>query len=62
MAIAYSVLKFLKDKIKCRVIFTIHYHLLFDEFKNCPEIKNYHMTSKIDEANGNLIFLSFKIS
>ena len=32
VAIAYSVLKYLVEKVKCRTLFATHYHLLVDDF------------------------------
>ena len=33
VAIAYSVLKYLLNNVKCRIMFATHYHVLIEEFK-----------------------------
>lgn len=34
VAIAYSILKYLVQHVKCRTLFATHYHILLDEFAN----------------------------
>lgn len=36
VAIAYSILKYLVENLKCRCLFATHYHILLDEFRNYP--------------------------
>ena len=37
-SIAYAVLNYLVDRIKCRSMFSTHYHMLLDEFKSKPGV------------------------
>ena len=49
-AIAHSVLTYLANKVKCRTLFTTHYHMLVEDFRENPEtIGLYHMQSSYDE-------------
>lgn len=57
VALAYSVLKYLVENIRCRTIFATHYHMLNEEFRMYPEIEYYHMDAIIDEENEKVIFL-----
>jgi len=45
VAIAYSVLKYLVESVKCRIMFATHYHILLEEFRLYPEIEFYHMAA-----------------
>lgn len=38
VAIAYAVLKYLLDNVKCRIMFATHYHVLIEEFRMYKEI------------------------
>jgi DNA mismatch repair protein MSH6 len=49
-SIAHAVLKYLVGKIKCRTLFSTHYHMLLDEFKDYPGVVSYHMAFKEDPA------------
>jgi len=56
-SIAHSVLTFLVEKIKCRTLFTTHYHMLVEDFKGMPDkVGLYHMTSHADEATHTVDF------
>lgn len=57
LALAYSVLKYMVEKIQCKTLFSTHYHLLIDEFKFFPNIKKYFMDFKYNEANEQIDFL-----
>ena len=57
IAIAYAVLNYIIEKIKCRTLFATHYHLLVEEFMNRFEIKVYHMDYKLNEINEKITFL-----
>lgn len=43
VAIAYSVMKYLVERIKCRVIFATHFRVLVEEAKLMKGIRNVHM-------------------
>ena len=43
-AIAGSVIQDLVDNIKCRTLFSTHYHRLVDELKECPGVDLAHMS------------------
>lgn len=57
VALAFSVLKYLVENLKCRSIFATHYHVLIEEFKMYPEIDFFHMDAIIDEKNEKVVFL-----
>ena len=42
-AIACAVTKELSENIKCRTLFSSHYHSLVDEFRDNPSVKLVHM-------------------
>ncbi|KJP88821.1 hypothetical protein AK88_01511 [Plasmodium fragile] len=56
-AIALSTLEQIADVIKCRCIFSTHYHLLVEEVKHNKKISNYHMSLSIDDHQEKIIFL-----
>ncbi|CXI60077.1 DNA mismatch repair protein MSH6, putative [Plasmodium berghei] len=56
-AIALSTLEQISDTIKCRCIFSTHYHLLVEEVKHNTNISNYHMSLSIDDDQEKIIFL-----
>jgi len=56
-AIAYSVLAHLATTIKCRTMFSTHYHSLTEEVGRLPSTGVYHMASIVDEANKEVAFL-----
>lgn len=70
-AIAYSVLREISGTIKCRCLFSTHYHTLVRDFLNDKNIKLAHMACKVenestdgidtDPLKENITFL-FKIS
>jgi len=35
-SIAHSVLSYLANKVKCRTMFTTHYHMLVEDYRNNP--------------------------
>ena len=37
-SIAHSVLNYLINKIKCRTMFSTHYHMLINDFKDNPGV------------------------
>lgn len=54
IALARAILEYINTKIKCKTLFSTHYHELTKLEKN-NGIKNIHVTAK--EENGELIFL-----
>ncbi|GAW81500.1 DNA mismatch repair protein MSH6 [Plasmodium gonderi] len=56
-AIALSTLEQISDVVKCRCIFSTHYHLLVEEVKYNKNISNYHMSLSIDDHQEKIIFL-----
>jgi DNA mismatch repair protein MSH6 len=56
-SIAHAVLKYLVNEIKCLSLFSTHYHMLLDEFRDVPSIKLYHMACKANEAKDEVMFL-----
>lgn len=38
-------------------LFSTHYHMLLDEFRDFPGVKSYHMSYKANESGDHVIFL-----
>ena len=57
IAIAYAVLGYIMNQLKCRVFFATHYHILLEEFRDSLSVGSFHMTYKLDEENEKVIFL-----
>jgi DNA mismatch repair protein MSH6 len=56
-SIAHAVLNYLLKRIKCRAMFSTHYHMLLDDFKNKPGVVSYHMSYKQNQEADNITFL-----
>ena len=56
-SIAHAVLKYLVNRLQCRSLFSTHYHMLLDEFRNYDGVKLYHMACRANEAQDEVIFL-----
>ena len=56
-SIAHAVLKYLVNRLNCRSLFSTHYHMLLDEFRDASGIKLYHMSFKANEAKDEVMFL-----
>ena len=56
-SIAHAVLNYLIHKIKCRAMFSTHYHMLLDDFKNKPGVASYHMSYVENKEKDNITFL-----
>ena len=56
-SIAHSVLDFLIKNIKCRTMFSTHYHMLLDDFKETPGVRSYHMSYRANEDMDKVLFL-----
>ncbi len=55
MALAQSIIEYIHDKIKCKTLFSTHYHELTDLENNLKNLKNVHVSAH--EENGDIIFL-----
>ena len=56
-SIANAVMRHLVADINCMCLFSTHYHMLLEEFRAVPGVKNYHMAFRANEANDHVIFL-----
>ena len=56
-SIAHSVLNYLTDNIKCRCLFSTHYHMLLDDFRDKKGIATYHMAYQANEKGDKVTFL-----
>ena len=55
MALAQAILEYIHDNIKCKTLFSTHYHELTDLEDNLSNLKNIHVSAK--EENGSITFL-----
>ena len=55
MALAQSIIEYIEKNIKCKTLFSTHYHELTDLSDSLDTLKNVHVSAK--EENGKLIFL-----
>lgn len=55
MSLAEAILEYIANKIKCKTLFSTHYHELTDMEKTLPNLKNMHVSAV--EENGNITFL-----
>lgn len=53
-AIAYSVLKEICNNIKCRCLFSTHYHTLVKDFEHDPRIRLAHMACSVENSDGSV--------
>lgn len=53
-AIAYSVIKYLSNNIKCRALFATHYHMLIEYFRLYEEIRFCFMKTLLDKVTGEI--------
>lgn len=49
VSIAYGVLRYIVEEIKCLTMFSTHYHMLVDEFKLYNNVENYCMDFEFEE-------------
>ena len=56
-SIAHAVLKYLVNTIRCRSLFSTHYHMLLDEYRGIPGVALYHMACRANEAKDEVTFL-----
>ena len=55
MALAQSIIEYIHDHIKCKTMFSTHYHELTDLENNLKHLKNVHVSAH--EENGTVTFL-----
>ena len=55
MSLAQAILEYVANKIKCKTLFSTHYHELTDMEKTIPNLKNKHVSAVEDD--GNITFL-----
>jgi len=55
MALAQSIIEYIHDSIKCKTLFSTHYHELTDLEDNLSSLKNIHVSAR--EEDGNITFL-----
>ena len=55
MALAQSIIEYIHDNIKCKTMFSTHYHELTDLEGKLKHLKNVHVSAH--EENGNVTFL-----
>ncbi len=55
IALAQSILEYINENIKCKTLFSTHYHEITSLDKKYSSIKNVHVDAK--EDNGKLIFM-----
>ena len=56
-SIAHAVLNYLIDRIRCRAMFSTHYHMLLEDFKSRPGIVSYHMSYRSNEEGDRVMFM-----
>ena len=56
-SIANAVMQYLVRRLNCMTLFSTHYHMLLDEFRNFPGVQTYHMSYKANDAGDHVIFL-----
>ncbi len=55
MALAQAIIEYIHDHIKCKTLFSTHYHELTDLENNLVNLKNIHVSAH--EEDGNITFL-----
>ena len=55
MALAQSIIEYIHDNIKCKTLFSTHYHELTDLENNLKHLKNIHVSAHLED--GNITFL-----
>ncbi|HHT38802.1 MAG TPA: DNA mismatch repair protein MutS [Mollicutes bacterium] len=55
MSLAQAIIEYIHDNVKCKTLFSTHYHELVDLASTLLKIKNIHVSAH--EENGNLTFL-----
>ena len=55
MALAQAIIEYMHEKIKCKTLFSTHYHELTDMEKDLAHLVNYHVAA--EEDKGEIVFL-----
>lgn len=55
MALAQAIIEYIHEHVKCKMMFSTHYHELTDLDKNLKNLRNVHVSAY--EENGNITFL-----
>ena len=55
MALAQAIIEYIHDSIKCKTLFSTHYHELTDLENNLSNLANIHVSAR--EEDGNITFL-----
>ena len=55
MALAQAIIEYIHDNVKCKMVFSTHYHELTALDKTLKKLKNVHVSAY--EENGNITFL-----
>ena len=55
MALAQAIIEYIHDSIKCKTLFSTHYHELTDLENNLSNLSNIHVSAR--EEDGNITFL-----
>jgi DNA mismatch repair protein MutS len=55
MALAYAIIEYIHENIKCKTLFSTHYHELTELEKTLPHLKNIHVSAY--EEDGDITFL-----
>ena len=56
-SIAHAVMGHITKKINCLTLFSTHYHMLLDEFKEHPGVQSYHMAFVTSDTTDQVVFL-----
>ena len=61
-SIANAVMQYLVNKLNCLTLFSTHYHMLLDEFREFPGVATYHMAYKMQDEDGDHILFLYKFA
>ena len=56
-AIAYAVISYIAHQIECRCLFSTHYHILTEDFRNDSNISMFHMSYIVNPEAHTVTFL-----
>ena len=55
LALAQAIIEYISQNIKCKTLFSTHYHELTDLENELDNLKNVHVSA--DEVNGDIVFM-----